>query len=267
MPESIRYLPTAITGVDAMSAATARAYPRHVHDQYGIGVVDAGGHASASDRRQVEAGPGQLIFVNPGEVHDGRAIGGRPRAWRMLYLDPALVERARLDIDEGAGRPLVFAAAVFGDVRVRGLLETAFASVTAADAPMACETALLRLLAGAGVNAAEPRRAGTDAAVSVRRARERIDAEPGAELSLLDLAGEVGVSRYQLIRGFARELGLTPHAYIVQRRIALARRLIRAGQGAAEAAAQAGFYDQSHLNRCFVRQFGVTPLRYAQGAR
>lgn len=264
MPESIRYLPTAMPGVDAMSAATARAYPRHVHDQYGIGVVDAGGHASASDRRQVEAGPGQLIFVNPGEVHDGRAIGGRPRAWRMLYLDPELVARACRDIGDGAARPLTFAAAVFADPRLRGLLEAAFADLLAADAPMACETALLRLIAGASVNAAEPRRADAKTVASVRRARERIDAEPGAPLSLLDLAGEAGVSRYQLIRGFARELGLTPHAYIVQRRIALARRLIRAGQGAAEAAAQAGFYDQSHLNRCFVRQFGVTPHRYAQ---
>jgi AraC-like DNA-binding protein len=86
-------------------------------------------------------------------------------------------------------------------------------------------------------------------------------------VTLIELARESGVSRYQLIRAFARELGLTPHAYILQRRIALAQRLIRAGCDLADVAARAGFYDQSHLTRWFVRQFGVTPSRYAVGAR
>jgi AraC-like DNA-binding protein len=270
MPEQIRYLATALTGIDAMSAVTARAYPRHVHDQYGIGVVDAGGHASASDRRQVEAGPGQLIFVNPGEVHDGRAIGGRPRAWRMLYLDPQMVDQARIQIADGARRPLTFAVAVFGDERVRRVFESAYAVLTGSAAmsgsaaAMARETALLSLLVASDVNATEAARATAGAAAPMRRARERIEAEPAAELSLAELSAEAGVSRYQLIRGFAREFGLTPHAYIVQRRIALARRLIRLGHSAADAALQAGFCDQSHLNRCFVRQFGVTPHRYAR---
>jgi AraC-like DNA-binding protein len=103
----------------------------------------------------------------------------------------------------------------------------------------------------------------TPAAAPIRHARERIDADPAAPLTLADLAAESGLSRYQILRAFARETGLTPHAYILQRRIALARRLIRRGVDLAEAAVVAGFYDQSHLNRCFVRQFGVTPHRYA----
>ncbi|MGH7880284.1 MAG: AraC family ligand binding domain-containing protein, partial [Candidatus Binataceae bacterium] len=82
-----RFHKVPFAGVDAMSATSTRTFPRHTHDQYGMGVVDSGAHASLSDRGQVEAGPGSLIFVNPGEVHDGRAIGGRPRSWRILYFD------------------------------------------------------------------------------------------------------------------------------------------------------------------------------------
>jgi AraC-like DNA-binding protein len=67
-----------------------------------------------------------------------------------------------------------------------------------------------------------------------------------------------------LIRAFARDTGLTPHAYIPQRRLALARRLIRQGRELAQVAAAAGFADQSHLTRRFVRQFGVTPRGYAR---
>jgi AraC-like DNA-binding protein len=79
---------------------------------------------------------------------------------------------------------------------------------------------------------------------------------------LTELAKLVGVSRFQLLRGFAREVGTTPHAYLVQRRIQFARRLLVAGRPIVEAAIDAGFADQSHLTRAFVRQFGITPGRY-----
>lgn len=253
-----------------MTASSARAFPRHTHDQYGIGVVDSGGHASWSGRGQVEAGPGNFICVNPGEVHDGRAIDRRSRSWRILYFDPALMEEACADILEGAQASFTFAAPVFADDDLRRLFDAAFAYTAATIAgpnhKMACETALLTLAARLHAHSTVGPRSEQGPTACIRRARSRIDADPAAQLTLVELATEAGISRYQLLRAFARELGLTPHAYILQRRIALARRLIRARYALAEAAAVAGFYDQSHLTRCFVRQFGVTPSRYASNA-
>ena len=286
MKDAIRFHDFPVAGIEPMTACTARAYPRHMHDQYGIGVIDSGGHASWSGRGQVEAGPGHLICVNPGEVHDGRAIGQRSRSWRILYFEPALMEATRADVLEGAKASFTFEAPVFADDRVRRVFDDAFGYAAAnaqfgdgagrddalgGDTPsrdtphdaIACETAILRLVARLGAHSTD--RAANDGGptASIRRARERIDDDPAASLTLTQLANEAGLSRYQLIRGFARELGLTPHAYVLQRRIALARRLIRAGRPLADAALAAGFCDQSHLTRCFVRQLGVTPSRYA----
>lgn len=252
-----------------MSATTLRTYPRHTHDQYGVGVVDRGGHASLSGRGQVEAGPGSLIFVNPGEVHDGRALGGRPRSWRMLYLEPAAMVAARDDVLEAATAAPDFAAPVFADESLRRAFDSAFDSATRRDennSEMVAETATLRLVALLAMNLSSKRGKGSASITSIRRARDRIDAEPAANLTLADLAAESGASRFQLLRAFARELGLTPHAYIVQQRLALARRLIRAGSTLADAASAAGFSDQSHLTRAFTRQFGVTPARYGSRA-
>jgi hypothetical protein len=84
MSTPVRFHDFPVAGIDAMTASTAHAFPRHTHDQYGIGVIDAGGHSSWSGRGQVEAGAGSLICVNPGEVHDGRdrtAARGRRRAF------------------------------------------------------------------------------------------------------------------------------------------------------------------------------------------
>jgi AraC-like DNA-binding protein len=256
-----------LAGIDPMSASTARAFPRHTHDAYGIGVVDSGGHASWSGRGQVEAGPGTFISVNPGEVHDGRAIGGRPRSWRILYFDPAALADLRSDILEGAQRSFTFAAPVFADRSLHALFDTAFGHVRGQSAAMSCETAVLRLIARLAVHSTTRPLRDEGPTACIRRVRQRIDADPAAPLTLLDLAQEAGLSRYQLIRAFARELGLTPHAYILQRRIALAQRMIRAGLELAEVATAAGFCDQSHLTRRFVRQFGVTPRRYSVVAR
>ena len=267
MSDAIAFHALALAGIDAMSASTARTFPRHTHDQYGIGVVDAGGHASWSGRGQVEAAPGNFISVNPGEVHDGRAIGGRPRTWRILYFDPTVLADLRADVLEGAPRSFTFVAPVFADRGLHRLFDAAFRHRAGQRETMPCETALLRLVARLEAHSTTRPCREEGATACIRRARERIDADPATAVTLIELAEEAGLSRYQLIRAFARELGLTPHAYILQRRIALAQRLIRAGCDLAEVATAAGFCDQSHLTRWFVRQFGVTPGRYAVVAR
>jgi hypothetical protein len=45
MLEHIRFHPNPLAGVDAMSATTARSFPRHTQNQYGIGIIDFGGLA------------------------------------------------------------------------------------------------------------------------------------------------------------------------------------------------------------------------------
>ena len=66
-----------------------------------------------------------------------------------------------------------------------------------------------------------------------------------------------------MMRAFTREYGMPPHAYTNQLRLSEARRLIAAGHRLSDAAASAGFYDQSHLTRMFKRAYGVTPGVYA----
>ena len=101
----------------------------------------------------------------------------------------------------------------------------------------------------------------------IARARALIDEDPAAPITLGELAGASGLSRFQLVRAFGRSIGLTPHAYLVQRRTDLARRLIAGGTKLAEVAAAAGFSDQSHMTRIFVARYGLTPGTYAEAVR
>jgi AraC-like DNA-binding protein len=250
-----------VAGVDAMAAHTARSFPRHTHDEFGVGVVDAGGHASWSDRGEVEAGPGHFITVNPGEVHDGRPAADAPRAWRILYFAPHVFAALRADVAGSSIEPRLIAP-VFAEPGLRRAFERAFACARESVASLEAETSLLLFMADLGRQIGGPRLTHR-APPALTHARARLDDDPSSAPTLAELARETGSSRFQLLRAFAREFGLTPHAYLIQRRLTLARALLRAGRSPADVAAATGFYDQSHLTRCFRRHYGLTPHRFA----
>lgn len=257
---------SALAGVQAVAARSGRAFARHVHEQFGIGVILQGAQVSHSGRGWVQAGPGHVITVNPGEVHDGAPLGDGVRAWQMLYLDPGVVAQAVAELGAG-GRAYEFEHPAQDRPALARDVLALYAHATAGAAPLACDALVLRVLARAGVPPAgagrqEPR----GVPDAIRHARGLIDDDPAAALSLADLAAASGLSRYQVLRAFARATGLTPHAYQMQRRLLLARGLIRQGAALADAAAAGGFADQSHMTRLFVRAYGVSPGRYAQAA-
>ena len=254
-----------IGGVHAVQADTVLAFGRHTHEQFGVGLIERGAQKSASGRGMVEAGAGDIITVNPGEVHDGAPIGDGGRAWRMLYLDPAIVADCTADITEaGDAVAREFTSPALSDPQMASLFRDLFQAMTGDDADhgrLKADEALVLLLGGL----LQPGRARQrPVPARIASARAWIDDDPAAALTLAALAREAGLSRFQFVRAFARETGLTPHAYLMQRRIHRARRLIIGGMRLSEAAAASGFADQSHMTRLFVRSFGMAPGSYAR---
>jgi AraC-like DNA-binding protein len=98
--------------------------------------------------------------------------------------------------------------------------------------------------------------------VGVRKARELLDATYTEDLRADDLADAAGCSRFALHRAFVAAYGLAPSDYQRQLRLRAARRLLSEGHTPAEAAASAGFADQSHLTRWFKRYYGLTPGQF-----
>lgn len=243
-----------------MSATSDRQFPRHAHESYGLGLLDRGAHRTWSPIGRVEAVAGDVITVNPEEIHDGGPVARGTRQWRMMHFDPALVAEV---VGEDAARPLEIARPVLRDAGLTTLLDRLFSLVTSTVHDLlAVDEALARtfMLVRGRHSSENPQPSTADPGIA--RARQRLDDEPGASISLAELAATAGVSRFQLIRGFAREVGVTPYAYLVQRRVRTARGLIARGLSLAETATEVGFSDQSHMTRAFVRQLGVTPARY-----
>ncbi|MEH1778744.1 MAG: AraC family transcriptional regulator [Nostoc sp.] len=85
------------------------------------------------------------------------------------------------------------------------------------------------------------------------------------DLKLIELSAIAQLSPYYFLRLFKQRMGITPHQYILQRRIEKAKHLLKQSNlSIADIATQTGFSDQSHLTRCFKRQVGVTPKELLQ---
>ena len=251
-----------------MELLTARfwshVYTPHVHDTFAIAVIEHGVEHFRCGRASHDAPAGTVAVVPPGEVHDGQRGCDAGWSYRVFYPQPELLGALMAELRDGDARLPVFDRVVFDDPALFRALQGLHAALIAASDPLlrscAWREAMTSLLRHAGV--VEPASGREDAAV--RRAQELLRADTEAALTLDDLARAVGLSPWHLNRVFSRSVGLPPHAWRNQWRLAQAKRLLRGGLGPAEVAASLGFADQSHLHRLFKRAFGVTPGGYAE---
>ena len=250
--------------VVATRLESAQHFTRHWHQTYGVGLVEHGAQHSASGRGPVRAYAGDLITTNPGEVHDGRPLGGATRRWRMLYLEPALLT----SMASGAVGQLALARPVIqGDASLASALRRLFRTLDAwAEGRverLACDEALVRVC-GELLNRHATRAPAPAARVELDRVRDRLADDLQSTPTLAELAAMAGVSRFQLLRRFEEVHGAPPHAWLLSHRAERARAAIRTGTPLARAAADCGFADQSHMTRVFVRRYGVTPGAWRQ---
>ncbi len=96
--------------------------------------------------------------------------------------------------------------------------------------------------------------------------KNEIIGNPEIELSIAEMSQKVNISSYHLIRKFSSENGLTPHKFQMQCRIRKAQELLREGNKVADVAQMVGFCDQSHLDRVFRKQVGISPEEYRNSA-
>ncbi len=84
-----------------------------------------------------------------------------------------------------------------------------------------------------------------------------------AERSMASIAADVGVSLSTQFRDFRSTFGCTPGEYQRRARIDLASERLKTNRSIAEIAAECGFWDQSHFNRCFRRATGFRRRSFA----
>ena len=100
---------------------------------------------------------------------------------------------------------------------------------------------------------------------TLRDLREFVAKNLDQDLSLAALARHAGMSSSCLSRWFRDQTGTTPHAFVVEARVAHAKQLLRTSKlSLIEVALAVGFSSQSCLNVTFRRRAGMTPAEYRE---
>jgi AraC family transcriptional regulator len=109
-------------------------------------------------------------------------------------------------------------------------------------------------------------RRGGLAAWQERRAKDLLAANLDGAVALADIARECRLSVSHFSRAFRQSLGVAPHRWLLNRRVELAKDLLRdRASSLSEIALRCGFADQSHFTRVFTRRAGVSPGAWRRG--
>lgn len=92
-----------------------------------------------------------------------------------------------------------------------------------------------------------------------------LDANLDRELALPDLARAARYSERRLVQLCRKYLGASPMAYVRERRVKEAQRLLSNGLSVKETAARLNFADAQHLSRVFRQVTGITPTEFGAG--
>lgn len=238
----------------------------HVHEGYAIGVLDSGAERFKYRGSMHVASQGDIVVINPAEMHTGEAAVEQGWSYRMLYPDTSLLQRVASEMAGGQRDYPFFPSAIIHDPALATILSDLHITLTISESALERESRLMWAFAQLITRHADttmiPRPITAERA-SVLRVRAYLEEHFTENITLDQIATLANLSPFHLLRVFRDTVGLPPHCYLTQIRVMRAKRLIAASMSLAEIARAVGFSDQSHLTRHFKAITGVTPGQYA----
>lgn len=232
------------------------AYTSHRHDTFAIGRTLSGIQSFHYRGIYRHSLPGTTMVLHPDEMHDGEAGSEAGFRYRMLYIEPALIQNII------QGKPLPFLKnGISNDPRLFKATNALLQSPTYYLDDFEEENALYDLvIALCEVSGQNLQKQKSYDYLAAERARDYIHATLDQNITLENLEKNVGRDRWGLSRDFRFFFGTSPHRYMIMRKLDIVKKCLTLGMPLIDATMTAGFFDQSHMSRHFIKAFGITPL-------
>jgi AraC-like DNA-binding protein len=267
--EAVVWRPAHTPGLEVAvkSAASSLHFPPSIVMGHCIALSTAGSaeFTYGKTRHRLLMADRLVLLQRPGELFQGTFSAEHSRVGgACVELSPSLVGSLEdqletpgvLDFGDPIPRDRVGHA--IGDLTRRLIEASRHPSVS-----LESDTLLLALAATIGSLgptdvAASPRQSWK----GISRARDMMTDTPHLDHRLSDLAAVAAMNRRYFISAFRREVGITPHQYLLRVRVHHAKHQLAAGTAISQVALSLGFADQSHLTRVFRRHVRTTPARF-----
>jgi AraC-like DNA-binding protein len=240
------------------STNSGKHYKPHMHSTFSVGAIDKGEVLYKVAGKTSTLKYGELAIINPQTLHFCNPMQESQRSYYMLYLDTSWCANIQnseeflfcdtiLLEDEDTYKEYIKTMDFFmsdeflleKEQMMMSLMQKIFKR-TALQKEFTCKPISLH----------------------VKTLKELLAKNLDEDITLNDSAKHLELNPYTLLRNFKEEIGITPHAFRMNCRIELAKKLLQKECDISEVALECGFFDQSHLHRHFKAMTTVTPKEY-----
>jgi AraC-like DNA-binding protein len=203
-------------------------------------------------------------MMNPDDVHACNPVADERWSYRMMHVDVAWLTGLQHELGFSENHAFrAFSQTMTTDAELFDGLNRLHAILVDDDADTLRKQSAAIIFFSEVQNRLNPAvLPDHDASRQLTRAAEFIAENCTRSLKLEDICEAADLSASHLIRVFKQRYGMTPHAYLINRRIQYSRAQLRRGRVIADVALDAGFADQAHLQRIFKRLVAATPGQY-----
>ncbi len=245
-----------------VKTGTDKAYAlrKHSHDTLSVGFIEKGSSRILCHALEFDLSLDQTILIPPNAVHLCEPMDPDKFRFRMLFVNPQW-------INETYGLDPTFFQAQTASLPQKevGRKNDFFKEFETGQGRLPDETNSIFFIARLLFNifCLDP---APKAPLIHRKTMERIktymDNHFTQDIQLIDLENLVEISKFSILRQFKKTFKLTPHAYLINKRINLAKSLLTKGHTVADTAVECGFFDQSHFVKTFKNFVGINPTAY-----
>jgi AraC-like DNA-binding protein len=239
-------------------------YDRHSHETFSIGAVTGGRSVYVNRQAQERIGAGVVVMMNPDDVHACNPVVDERWSYRMLHVDVEWLTGLQHELGFSENHAFrAFSQIMTLDPVLFDGLNRLYAILVDDDGDtLRKESAAITFFEDIQQTLNPASLPAHDTSRQLARAAEFIAENCRHSLKLEDVCKAAELSASHLIRAFKQRYGMTPHAYLINRRIQYSRAQLRRGRLIADVALDAGFADQAHLQRTFKRLVAATPGQY-----
>lgn len=251
----------------------------HHHDFYEIYFLVSGDVTYSIEGRLYHVRPGDVLFVNPRELHQVFIRSGAdPYERYVLWIDAAMLERMSTQLTNLArclNRSAVdytnqLSVPIEYKSEIRKLMDEIYRESDnegyGGDIMQTSLIAQLMVLLNR-LSAREPGEEIAYASSLVARVVDYVNNHYGEQISLEDLADKMYVSKYHLSHEFSKKMGTSVYHYIQKKRVQMARQKLAGGEKPNSVYRQCGFADYAGFYRAFRTEYGVCPKTFVSSMR
>lgn len=234
---------------------------KNYHDTYTLCIVDKNHRSSSVNKYRSKnhvAGPGDILFFEPGEYHATEKINGFG-TFKVIMLNNATVASALQDLHFKSAPHFGLFSTKDNELfsLMSKLLQTVDGGTTHLEIE-SCFTRSLEMIFGKFTEGKAEEK-NDFSKRKVERVREYLFHHYNEHSSLDRLSAVSGLSKFHLVRAFKKYYGLTPHAFQLQLSILDAKKSIEDDRPIDLSC----FTDQSHFIKKYKQIWGITPGHYA----